>query len=74
MQQQHAPVPDAWPFALLGEEMLVDICATGLCERPGPGLDSDLTVSSAVISIALGNFLIMRGGLRHEDPHPPTAT
>jgi len=42
MQQQHAPVPQSRPFALLGREMAVDVCAAGLRERPDPWLDGDL--------------------------------
>jgi hypothetical protein len=42
MQQQNAPVPHSRPFALLGREMLIDVCPTRLRERPGLWLDGDL--------------------------------
>jgi hypothetical protein len=42
MHQQHAPVPQSWPFAPLGGEMPVDISAARFGELPSPRLDCDL--------------------------------
>jgi|SRR6516164_10578701 hypothetical protein len=42
MHQQHAPVPQSWPFAPLGGEMPVDFSAARFGEPPSPRLDCDL--------------------------------